>query len=195
MQNNIRKNQNEQIPSVQGRAAEIKKQSSLVVSITDLPQIQPVHTCVEQSPVCLIPDHKGSCLHRHCLLAYKKPQYWGHSIAEFYDQQDFSEFDMCQGSYGHPHIIPHNPNPGSGDDFEGFRQSQNAIVHLAGQWPNNVKVVAREHVKFGWAERLESIPSFNFDTLRNEWKLVLDVNEFAYYVGPTDGLDLSLIHI
>lgn len=161
-----------------------------VVSIEELPPVVAVQTCVEQSLVCLVSDHKGPCLHWFCLLAYKKPQYFGISRAEFYSRREFSAFDLFHGQHAHPHLIPHNPGTTAKlrNDFEGFRQSQNAIIRIAGKWPTNLKVVSREHVEFRWTEAWETVPSFNYETGRNEWKPVLDVNEFAYYVGPTAGL-------
>ncbi len=97
--------------------------------------------------------------------------------------------------YGNPHILPHNPNPGSDNQFELFRQSMNAVIHLAGKWPTDIKVVSKEHVEFKWAEYIDTVPSFNFDTLQNEWKQVSDVKQFAFYVGPTDNTEVQEINV
>jgi hypothetical protein len=105
------------------------------------------------------------------------------------------EFDILRSKYGYSHIIPHNPKQGAGDGFEGFRQSMNAVTRLAGSWPTDLKVVAREHVEFWWAEHLDSVPSFNYLTFENDWTDRLDVSEYAYYVGPLTIADIPEIDI
>lgn len=137
------------------------------------------------SPVCLIEEHQGPCNHNHCLMAYKKPQWYGISIAEFYNRYDFFEFTVIRSSYGHPHIIPKNPNPGAKDGFESFRQSMNAICRLAGSWPA-IKTIATEHVEFRWTEHIEWYPVTDYETGKVDWKQRPDVAEYAYYVGPID---------
>lgn len=176
MQTNNRGNQNQQIPSEQGRAVQTN------ASISNL-----APTRVKQSPKCLVADHVGSCSHPNCLKANNKPKYYGISIAEFYNKHTFTEFDVMS-KYRNPHIIPHNPNPGPDNKFELFRQSLNAVTHLAGKWPTNITKVSREHVVFKWTEFIDIIPAFNFETLQNEWRQVCDVKEFVFYVGPGDPL-------
>lgn len=155
----------------------------------------PIHTCVEQSPVCLITHHVGQCQHKHCLMAYKKPQYFGISIAEFYDRHEFSEFTIHRSSYGPPHIIPKNPNPGAKDGFEGFRQSMNAISHLAGAWPGNLKVVSRVQVAFRWTEFINTYPVTNYNDGSVTYYDRTDVQEYAYYIGPIEGMEMADIDI
>gem|GEM_PF-5976240 len=118
-------------------------------------------------------------------MAYKKPQYLGTSVAEWYDRYKFSEFGVTWCEYSPPHIMPQKPSPEAGDGFEIFKQSMNSITHLAGLWPN-VKTVAREHVDFRWTEVLERYQVFDPGTFRSEWKERIDVKEYAYYVGPTE---------
>lgn len=90
--------------------------------------------------------------------------------------------------YGPPHIIPHNPNTKVRNNFEAFRQSQNAIIHLTGEWPLILNVVPREYVEFRWTECVDTVPVFNPETFETKWVNVLDVKEFAYYVGPAADL-------
>jgi hypothetical protein len=183
MQTNKSKNQNQQIPSEQGRAV----QANALIS-------KPIPFHEKQSPKCLVANHQGSCGHPNCLKANNKPKYYGISIAEFYNGHEFTEFDVMS-KYGNPNIIPHNPNPGSDNEFELFRQSLNAVIHLAGKWPINVTLVSREHVIFKWTEFIDTIPSFNFETLQNEWKKVCDVKQFAFYAAPVDNVEFQDIDI
>lgn len=157
--------------------------------LNNRPKFLPVHTCVELSPVCLITSHTGPCSHKFCLMTYKKPQYWGISVAEFYSQRDFSEFTIHRSTYGAPHIIPKNPYPGAGDGFEGFRQSMNAVMHLGGAWPVS-GTVAREYVEFRWTEHNDTYPVPNEENGETEWRVRLDVQEYAYYTGPTEGIEM-----
>lgn len=96
---------------------------------------------------------------------------------------------FVQSLYGPPDIIPHNPNTKVGDNFEAFKQSQNAIILLTGEWPLFLNVVAREFVEFRWTECLNSVPVFDPETFEAKWVNVLDVKEFAYYVGPGANLE------
>jgi hypothetical protein len=131
-------------------------------------------------------------------MAYKTPKCYDISILQFYSQHEFSEFDICGGSFSGPHIIPHNPHDRGTEergDFEAFRQSMNAVIHLAGQWPTDIKVVPKEHVQFRWTEFMDSVPSFNYQTLRNGWSDRLDVQEYAYYVGPIDDMEVHEIDV
>lgn len=158
------------------------------------PQFLPIHTCVEQSPVCLIPEQIGPCQHKHCLLAHKKPQWWGISIKEFYNQEQFNQFGIHK-EYGNPHIIPKNPNPGTKDCFEGFRQSMNAIMRLAGKWPVSLDVVTRNHVEFRWTEFMDEYPYTNPGTFETIWLQRLDVQEYAFYTGPIDGANVIDVNV
>lgn len=146
---------------------------------------QPVFQPKIVSPMCLIQEHKGPCTHNHCLMAYKKPQWYGISIVEFYNRYDFSEFTVIRSSYGHPHIIPKNPNPDTKDNFEMFRQSMDAICYLAGSWPD-INTVAKADVEFRWAEHIDRYPMTNYETGKTDWKQRFDVAEYAYYVGSID---------
>lgn len=155
-----------------------------VVALT--PQTKPApsrYSISEISPVCLIPANKDGCNHKHCAMAYRKPQCFGISISEFYKRHEFSEFDM-QDTYGPPHLIPHKPNNVDHNVFEGFRQSQNAVVHITGAWPKGLRIVPREHVEFRWTEIRDSYPVHNNETFTTEWLERLDVKEYGYYIGP-----------
>lgn len=149
----------------------------------------------EQSPVCLIKGHTWPCQHKHCLMAYKKPQYWGISVSEFYNRYEFSEFTVIDSGYSQPHIIPKNPNPGANDGFEIFRQSMNAVTHLAGHWPAHIDTVSREHVEFRWTEFMDSYPVTNYNAMSSSWHDPLDVQEYVYYIGPTDGFEMVEVDI
>lgn len=155
-------------------------------------RVIPVHQPEVVSPVCLIKDQTGPCNHKHCLMAYKKPQYFGISIAEFYNKKEFDEFTICHGLYTAPHIIP--KNPGNDNDFEIFRQSMNAVCHLAGAWPD-LETVARDHVEFRWTEYLHPYPVTNDETGKTDWKKRPDVSEYAYYVGPADVSSAPVIDV
>lgn len=148
---------------------------------------------VTESPKCLIAGHTGPCNHKWCGMAYRKPQYFGMSIAKWYERHEFLHFDVMWSTYGRPHLIPHNQ--GYGNNFEVFRQSQSSIVHLAGPWPSNISLVPREHVKFAWAECVEKSLEYNPQTGKNGSVKRLDVNEFAYYVGPIDGVVMEVVDV
>jgi hypothetical protein len=181
--NNRNQNNNMQIPSL-GRAE--KNQNK--------PIFLPIHTCQEQSPVCFIKDHPGPCNHKFCMMSFKKPQFFGISVNEFYSRREFLEFDVILGNFCLLYIVPHNSDPDAGDGFEGFRQSMNAISHLAGQWPN-VRTVLREHVEFKWAEFIDSYPFTNYSDFTVEWRKRIDVQEYAFYVGPINVDDVKHIEV
>lgn len=164
------------------------KATSLLPNVIPVPQIE------AQSPVCLIKGHPLPCNHKLCSMAFKRPQYFGISIEQFYNTHKFLEFDVIRSSYSPPHIIPHNPNPGIDDNFEGFRQAMNSVIHLAGIWPD-IKIVAREHVEFRWTEHIDTYPVTNHETLKTEWRERDDVSEFAYYIGPPERPGLKEIDI
>ncbi|MBC8984764.1 hypothetical protein H9X96_03135 [Pedobacter sp. N36a] len=86
----------------------------------------------------------------------------------------------CDRSY----IIPHNPNTCTGDGFEGFRQSMNAITHLWGEWPKELKTVPRGNVELRWTEFDDECPFTDPTTMKTTWLVRKDVQEYAYYVGP-----------
>lgn len=126
-------------------------------------------------------------------MAYKRPNWFGISIAEFHSQRQFSQFGIHK-KYGNPHIIPVNPNPCAKDGFEGFRQSMNAIIYLAGKWPASLDVVPREHVEFRWAEFMDEYPYTIPGTFETICLQRIDVQEYAFYTPPIDGTDVIEIN-
>ena len=130
------------------------------------------------SPVCLVKDNEGACNHHFCMMANKHPKYFGISRNEFYSSMPaFTAFDVMVD-----HLIPHNPETGSG--FESYRQSQNAIITMGGDWPVGLKVVPRDQVELRWAESRETYMEINEETEQNETLERLDVSEYAFYIGP-----------
>lgn len=172
------KNQNNQLPT-QVAAEKIK--------------VLPVKQDVYSSPKCLIEGNTEPCSHKYCSMAFSKPQYFGHSVAEFYNKHPFSDFQIVQNWDGYAHIIPARPNEEKDNSFEIFRQSMNAATYLASSWPL-IEKISIEHVAFRFAERLEYYPVYN-ENHQAEWRERLDVAEYAFYVGPTSGYPMVGIDI
>lgn len=172
------KNQNNQLPTQV--AAEIIK-------------IVPVDHEAYFSPKCLIEGNTDPCKHKYCSMAFRKPQYFGHSVAEFYNKHPFSKFRIFHSSDGYDHIIPARPMGKNDNSFEIFRQSMNAVTLLAGLWPLT-EIVSRNHVVFKYIERLESYPVYD-KSLQAEWRERLDVAEYAFYVGPTSEFNMVDIDV
>ena len=137
-----------------------------------------------ESPVCLIKDHVGPCNHKWCMMANKAPHYFGIGVEEYHNRRTFIEFDVHYSTIGGPsQLVPHKPD-GANSDFEMFRQAENAAVHLGGEWPKGLKTVPRDHVEIRFAEYESSYPSEYLVTFTTEWLPCLDVQQFAFYLGP-----------
>ena len=139
-----------------------------------------------ESPICLTKDHNGPCNHKWCMMVYEKPHLYGYGIEDFLNSVDFFEFDIRHSLYGgHSFLIPHKPI-GAASDFEAFRQSLNAIVLLGGEWPKGLEFVPRDQVEIRWLEFQDSYPVNNVVTLTTEWLPCIDVQQFAFYIGPIE---------
>ena len=138
---------------------------------------------VTASPVCLVKTQIGPCDHHFCMMAHKKPQYFGLGIEEFYNRYQFTNFDVRR-IHGHDSfLIPHTPDdPEAG--FSLFRQSMCAAINLGGEWPADLKIVNRDQVAIRWVEQNESYLQYNEVTHENETLSRLDVSQFAFYIGP-----------
>lgn len=111
----------------------------------------------------------------------------GLSKSELYNREEFLQFSVeisdDKRLKGYEHILPKNPNPGSQNGFESFRQSNNAVTLIAGAWPVGITVVDRKDVEIRWTEFTDDYPYTSLETLKTVWLQRSDVQEYAFYTG------------
>ena len=120
------------------------------------------------------------------VICFFKPKYYIRK-EDLYSEKDFSHFKLSKSVCSDTvFALPVNPyigiNKEKQNDFEGFRQSQNAVLEADG-WPVGRDIFTREEVEFVFIEYLDEFLTYNFEKGKNEWKTRLDVKEVLVYAG------------
>ncbi|MFC4212159.1 hypothetical protein ACFOWA_13245 [Pedobacter lithocola] len=128
--------------------------------------------------MCLIKS-KGNdaCIHPYCARAKKSPQYHVTRQSIIDGNAGFEKFKKKKSLIN--------------DDYWMMAINQVAgkaltEIRTAGNWPIDRDVFNRDEIQVQYAEVLENYPVYNEITKKTEWKEILDVSEFYFYIGGAE---------
>lgn len=112
---------------------------------------------IEVSNTCLLPNQSQvACQHPSCILAHKKPHYFGITEASVLeDKKEFTHFTKSASNFDHTEwLLIVNPieaaNATERSNYEFFRQAH--TLEASGSWPADRTLFHRNEVKIIHAE-------------------------------------------